>query len=239
MWLKQNFLIIFLIIINLTSKAQHALGLEAGFSEGQLITNISNQASTVIHSASGRHFGIGYKKEIKEWMYADVRLSITDKNYSSNRIDSLSGVGTTYKNTYIQLPLMGGFIYGKKLRVLIDAGLYGAYWLSGSVHGKIPNIFSAATSANQMGEIFQLQPFKEKYIFNPVKDNRFELGWIIGSGIQYHFNSNYIIDLNCRYYQSQTDQQKRYMVHQVARYNKVVTISAGVIFLLNTHYYKK
>ncbi len=233
MFLKPKCLFGFSLLFTLTSQAQFALGLEAGLSNGYLNTNISNRASTSIRTCIGYYAGFNYRKKINQWLYAEVIPSIIQKNYSNDRTDSLEGVIITYKNIYIQLPIMAHFVYGKRLQVYANIGLYGGYWLSCFEKGKIPNVFSSAGVERQNTENFKLSSFNENYIFIERIDNRIELGWVTGAGLQYRFGGNLLITLCCRYYESQTDQQKMYMVNQVPKYNQVVTFALGGIFLFN------
>jgi hypothetical protein len=226
------FLVVFFTPFVLTSKGQTSFGLEAGMSSGYLNTNITNRASTEITNSIGYTINIPFQFKIKQWLYLETTPGITQKNYSIDRTDSLAGAYETFKNTYVQLPLMAKFVYGNRLQVYADAGFYLGYWLAGRVNGLIPNIFSAMETTNSNGQASSsilFSSYDEKYQFNPQTDNRTEFGWVAGVGAQYHVNKKYQLLISCRYYEALTDQQKKYMFNQVPQYNQTLTISAGTL----------
>jgi hypothetical protein len=217
------------------SQAQISLGLEAGSSNDYLNTNISNRASTAINSETGYSFGLPFRYKILPWLYAGVTPNITQKDYSINRTDSLAGVYARYNNTYLQLPMMAHFVYGKRLQAFANVGIYMGYWFAGHIKGNTPNIFavtSTNTNTGQTIENFQLSAYNEKYIFDSQRDNRWELGWMAGGGLQYKLTGKYIIFWECSYYQSLTDQQKKYMVNQISQYNRTIVFSVGGLYPL-------
>lgn len=210
------------------------LGLQAGASSNYLHTNISNRTSTTISSGTGYTIGLLVQQKVAKWLYVQASPNITSKNYSFDRIDSLAGIYTRYNNLYLQLPIVANIVYGKRLKVFADAGIYVAYWLSGREKGKIPNILSVTNSINtgtgQTTESFQLIAFNEKYPFNLQRDNRLEFGWVAGSGLQYQFKNHHAVFVRCSYYQSLTDQQKKYMLNQIPQYNQTFVFSIGYLY---------
>jgi len=76
--------------------------------------------------------------------------------------------------------------------------------------------------------------FGEKYKFNSLIDNRFEYGFDTGLQLDYKVNSKYSIFLDSNYYQSLTDQQKKYMINQVSKTNQTLCISIGCLFKFST-----
>jgi hypothetical protein len=215
------FLFFLLIIFTPALKAQTALGIEAGISSSYLSTNISNRAATSIAYDIGYTINIPFQYKIKEWLYVETAPNITQKNYSINRTDSFAGNYESFLNTYLQLPIMAKFVFGKRLQWFADAGAYGGYWLSGRVQGTTPNIFNITAAG------IQSTSYSEKYQFNNQTDNRFELGWVAGVGAQYHVTKKYMLMASARYYQSLTSQLKNYTVNEVPQYNQTFTFSIG------------
>lgn len=212
------------------SRAQFAAGIETGLSDNYLNTNISNRSYTAIRSGAGFMAGIPLHWKLKSWLFAEAVPEMLRKNYTIHRTDSLVGIYESFTNTYIQLPLSVGVSYGKCLKVFGNAGVYMGYWLSGSVKGSIPDIFSSSTNTNtdgQSSESFKLVPYHQKYFFNPKRDNRVELGWMVGLGMQYQLNLRYSLFIKGSYYQSLTDQQKAYMVQQMPQHNQTIIFSIG------------
>lgn len=213
--------------------AQMFIGLQGGVSINHLNTNTNNRASTSITNIAGYNIGVTFQYRVTDWLFVQAAPNIMQKNYSFNRTDSLLGVYMQYNNTYLQIPLTTHFVYGKRLQVFVNAGGYAGYWLKGQVKGKIPNIFTVANSgAGQQTEIFYLTDYNQKYEFNRQRDNRIELGWIAGCGFQYRITKQHFLFAEGTYYQSLTDQQKKYMINQVPQYNQTFVISIGDLYLL-------
>lgn len=233
--LKPGYYLFILFFLPIASRCQLWAGPEAGISIGHLHTDFHDNKSSAIKKVAGGFAGIRLIKKINRSFYAETIPSWLQINYSVIRTGDLSGVITTYHNNYLQLPVAGYFIAGKKLRISAGAGLYGALWLSGSEKGKIPDIFSASGAGNSGTTSFTLIDFTSRHNFKPGIDNRLGFGWMASTGLQYPFHKNLLLTLNCRYWQSLTDQQKKYMAQQAASYNQALTISAGALFILNNH----
>jgi hypothetical protein len=219
-----------LIMLATVCRAQFSLGVEGGVSAGYLNTNITNRSSTTVDYAAGYTFDIPFQYKINNWFCIETAPGITQKNYSFDRVDSFAGLYDTYVNTYFQLPIMGKFVYGKRLQVFADAGAYFGYWLSARDKGTTFNILGnviAVNSSGQSYEALEVVNYNEKRSFNSLIDNRTEFGWVTGIGLQYHFNDKYALIGTSKYYQSLTDQQKKYSVNQIPQYNGVFTFSIG------------
>ncbi|MDB5089455.1 MAG: hypothetical protein JWR09_3449 [Mucilaginibacter sp.] len=226
---KVTLIIIFLFVIQIAS-AQTFLGFDAGVSNNVLNTNITNRASTVINSKSGYLVELLYEHRMSRLFYIKISPNIIQKNYTIKRTDSLSGVFTQYNNTYLQLPFKLGVNYGQQLQIFSEFGCYLGYWLSGNVNGDVPDIFSVTNNNNQ--QTFSLSSFNQGYSFNIIRDNRFEFGWVANAGLKYKVSTRYTIFINGCYYQSLSDQQKKYMINQVPQYNQTFTFSSGCMYLL-------
>jgi outer membrane protein with beta-barrel domain len=217
-----------------TSRAQLLMGIQAGVSSNNLHTSIANRASATINRKDGYTIGMPVQYRINSWLYAAALPDITQKNYSIDRTDSLTGVYEQWSNTYLQLPLMLHFIYGKRLQVFADAGAYIGYWTSGRVKGKTPNVFGVTDIFNpvtgQRTETYPLTAYDEKYNFNNRRDRRFEFGWVAGFGLQYKVRNRYSVYAEVSRYESLTDQQKKYMVNQEPQYNETITLSIGGLY---------
>lgn len=233
---KECFITLILITFVYIGKCQSLLGIQIGLSNSCLKTNVNNRPFSANRSNIGFTFGITLQSQIKNEFYAEIAPNITQKNYSFNRTDSLTGIYESFVNSYLQLPLMVHGIFGRRLKVFVDIGLYGAYWFAGKVKGAIPDIFSSNINSNingQSRESFQLSGYNEKYQFDRNRDNRWEFGWIVGAGMQYPLNEKYSFFANGICYQSLTDQQKRYMVNQIPKYNHTFSFSLGMMRYLH------
>ena len=137
-----------------------------------------------------------------------------------------SGPYEQYRNSYLQLPLAGRFSWGRSLKALVDIGIYGAYWLSGRLQGAELNVLDFTLSSSNVN-LTNVYNYNEKYPFNNTRDNRFEYGWLAGLGASYQFRPGVQFFVEGRNTQSISDQQKKYMTHQVPRYNQTYTVTAG------------
>lgn len=228
----------FLFLITLlpfTARSQWLTGIETGMSFNYLYTNISNREFTVIRPGVGFALGIPLQIVFRSWLLAGMEPEVIQKNYLIARTGSLNGVYARHKNTYLQLPLTMSAVYGKRLKVFVSGGFYAGYWLSGSLKGMIPDIFSSNVNidgGSQQSESFRLVAYHQKYFFDHERDNRIEFGSVVGIGMRYVLNSEYDLFIKCSYYQSLTDQQKKYMVNQIPQYNRTVVFSAGCMIVL-------
>jgi hypothetical protein len=228
-WRKEFFLALMLTICLIpVSKAQDMVTLGTGLSISHPQTNLSDRPSTVLQPGIGLFISGDIYFKIHPWLYLQICPGLMQKNYTLKRIGTMEGQYESYRNTYLQAPLLVHVVCGERIQAFADAGAFGAFWLNGSERGKIADIFSASTT--QSGETFSLRDFNIKHAFQSGIDNRIELGWVVGAGIQHNLNTGKIISLNVRYFRSLTAQQKSYMIHQVPTYNQSMTISVNTIF---------
>jgi hypothetical protein len=221
------------------AKGQLSLGAAVGFSDNFLNSNIANQPYSLNKSKFGYLLGtrIDYWLSGKFGLEADPEL--IQKNHSIERTDSFFGVVENYVSTYLQVPVGVNWNFGNKnIRGFVGIGGYLGYWLAGKINGSIPDILDANDSIYRNGqgsESIKLITYNEKYVFDPQRDNRLEIGWFGSVGISYQYSQKWNIFVETRYYQSLSDQQKSYMVNRVPRYNQTYSLFAGCKFMLG-HY---
>jgi hypothetical protein len=221
------------------ANGQLSVGAAAGVSDNFLNSNIANQPYTLNRPKVG--YSLGAK--IENWLPGKFGLEadpeIIQKNHSMERTDSFYGIVENYRNTYLQVPVGVNWRFGKKkVFGFVGLGGYLGYWLAGRIKGRVPDILNANDSIypnGQGSESIRLVSYDEKYVFDPKRDNRLEIGWFIGAGVNYRYRRKWIIFTETRYYQSLSDQQKSYMINQVPRYNQTYSLIAGCKFLLG-HY---
>jgi opacity protein-like surface antigen len=218
-----------------TANAQASAGLEAGLTGGYLHTNISNRESTTIRYRLGYAIAVPFEYKLSDWFSITTDPGIIQKNYTLARTDSLSGAYTVFSNTYLQVPLMAKFVYGNKLKLFADIGMFYGYWLSAREGGQTPDIFSATETSNGSGQTtstISFVKFNQQHPLNPQIDRRSEWGWIAGAGVQKQVNQQWLVYASLRLYESLTQQQKQYMTNQIPQYNEVIGLAAGALFLL-------
>lgn len=221
------------------ASGQLSLGTLAGISDNFLNSNISNQPYTLNRSKVGYSFGAKMDYWLPGKFGLEANLEVIQKNHSTERTDSFYGIVENYINTYLQVPVGVNWRFGKKkVCGFVGMGGYLGYWLAGRTKGRIPDILNANDSIypnGQGSELIRLVNYDEKYVFDPIRDNRFEIGWFVDAGINYRYRRKWIIFAETRYYQSLSDQQKLYMINQVPRYNQTYSLFAGCKFILG-HY---
>ena len=220
-----------------TSIAQLSVGIEGGYNKNYLVTNNANRSFTNYMPMNGFNIGIPIQYQIADWFAVEADPIYVEKNYSQQRSAFFVGVYQENKNSYVQLPLMGHFMFGgKKLKGFLNTGVYGGYWLTANVNGVMPNILDINDSKNSGTTIYDYEnsySYNEKYTFDKRKDNRIDAGWIGGLGLSYEINDRYQVFTEGRLLYSFTDQQKKYMVDQIPRYNTTYGLNAGILIHFN------
>ena len=219
--------------------AQLSIGVEGGYDKNYLITNNANRAFTNYKPLSSFSVGIPIQYKLADWFAIAVDPSFVQKNYLQERSAYFAGVYQNNYNSYIQLPLMGHFMFGgKRLKGFLNAGIYGGYWTTGKVKGVMPNILDNVDNVTSTSSVYNYNnpySYDEKYRFDSRKDNRFEMGWVAGLGISYEVTKKIGVFAESRLLYGFTDQQKNYEINQVPRYNTTYGINAGVLY----HFSKK
>ena len=230
--------ILFSLITNLlftkSAEAQLSLGVEGGISNNYLHYKTFNQSFSRLNNSIGFCFGSRLQYKMSKKRYIEIGSAILQKNYSISRTGIFAGAFEMHRNTYSQFSVMMKYrIISKPFQFYIKGGGYMAYWMKGQVTGKIPDVFSVSDSINQSGQIqetIQLRSFNKKYEFDGKKDNRIELGYISEIEMQYSINKRSSIATTFSVYQSLTDQQKKYMLGVVPRYNQTMLFMLKYLF---------
>src|SRR3569833_1239302 len=142
------------------SRSQLSVGVEGGYNKNYLYTNTSNRDFTDYKPASGFSIGVPIKYTIAPWFAELASPNFTQKNYSQLRSSFFDGVYQTNTNTYIQLPLMGHFMFGgEKLKGFLNLGMYGGYWAGARVKGNIPNILNPVDTVTATGNFSNISKY--------------------------------------------------------------------------------
>lgn len=234
----------FFIVIISNTKAQYSLSFSVGLSNNYLQTNISNQSNTTINYKLGYFSSLSFLSKINNRFLFNTDLSILQKNYSINRTGIYAAIYQNHTNNYIQLPISMNYsvFHRKKIELLAQGGGYIAYWLSGKIKGNIPDIFSVKDSINSSGqniETFSLTNYSQKYQFNNQIDNRIEFGLIVGLNVIWQLKSSKKINFKFLYFNSLINQQKKYSINEIPRYNQTFVLSMGYLFNTSDIFHKK
>lgn len=237
--LKQISTILF-FIINLTLTnvfAQINLHVQIGANSNSITPLNNTEVLTEASNKIGGFLSIGIDVPIKkENIYLSSAVSFIQKSYTIKRTGYLSGIYESHNNNYIQTPLLLKYkITGiKKFDFYLTGGFYIAFWVTGKEKGKNLNVYESIDSVNsynnQVTSTISLSPYDVNYQFNNTKDNRIEVGLNYGTEVHYKFSKQIIFECGIDYYNSLSDQQKKYMINQPQKYNQTILFSMGVIF---------
>jgi len=229
-------ILIFLFLQKTSLFAQTSFGVEGGLSYNTYHTNITNRSATTLKGVTGFNADLPFRYKIYSWLYVTTAPGVVQKGYSMNRTDSLYGEYDRHINTFLQLPAGVSLVYDwRRLRGTLDPGLYAGYWLAGRVKGAVADVFGVTDNTNSAGqttERFQLSSYDESYSFLSQRDKRWEFGWHLGLGLQYHLAGRYWITAAGKYYQSLTSQEKD-AASLIPAYNRTWTFSIGGLWSLD------
>jgi hypothetical protein len=222
------------------SNGKLLVGFEVGYDRNRILTDISGLAFTQYHPRSGYSFGVPMDYKLKTWLSLFSDPNFTRKNYQIARTEFFNGVQESYINSYVQVPVAVRMSVGTgRWRFFFSLGGYVGYWAFGRVKGSEPNILNpldTAYSTSNPTSIFGINKahsYNEKYQFSGTRDNRWEFGWLAGLGASYDVNSVCRVFIEARITQSLSDQQKKYMINQVPRYNQTYGLNAGCLLRIN------
>lgn len=216
--------------------AQLYVGIAGGYNRNYIQTNNANRNFTNYIPGDGFSIGIPVQYQLADWFAIAADPTFIRKTYTQIRSAFYLGTYQTNQNNYLQLPLMGHFMFGgKQLKGFFNLGGYAGYWTSGRVQGVLANVLNPVDSVTATNTFFNFSnpyEYNENHEFNTTRDNRLELGWIAGTGISYTIGGKYVVFAEGRYIQAITDMQKKYMLNQVPRYNQTYNASIGVMMRL-------
>lgn len=199
------------------------IGISGGLTHNTLLTDITSLPDAKNSSQLGFALATALRYQYNHYFALETELSYQQKNYSIDRTGNYSGAYNSWQHAYLQIPLLLQLGYGKKLRVFAAIGGYFAYHLSSRQKGRVLN------TQNILNGNHQTYVYDQAIPFNSIRDNRVEIGGVLGTSISYRFARYYSALLSGRYYISVTDQQKKYMARQTERYNETWVFSAGLM----------
>src|SRR5580658_6545930 len=91
------------LIISSAAKGQLYWGGQTGISQNSLLTNIQNRPQQEYKEGYGLYAGIPFLFQWNCGLFADGKLSFTQKSYALDRTDSLSSLNQYIRNDYGQL----------------------------------------------------------------------------------------------------------------------------------------
>ncbi|MGN0221626.1 MAG: porin family protein [Prevotella sp.] len=218
--IRKCVVLIVCMITATTTMAQWRAGVTMGAVSNSLDIDKQFQYDWRYHNRWGMEFGAAGQYDIREWFGVRAELNYLQRGYRQQRTGILDGTDYKYRNNYLVMPVMASFSFGgEKLRGFVNAGVYGGYWLSGSVTGSYCIIEEA------------ILPIDQDYDFNSTRDNRWDFGYVGGVGVEYRWSRHWAAQAEARCYYSVTSTTKDYMRIKDGRYNNTVSLQAGVFYI--------
>jgi len=213
--------------------AQFSIGLGTGITISNSIQNEYDKLSTHLKPGLGYYFELPIQISITKVISFTSGIALTQKNYSFHRTDSLAGSYISFRNSYIQVPFALQVILRqqRKIQLCTEIGGFISYWAAGKLKGQIPNILNSHSSITSDGEIIEnleWSNFNEHYKFSEIRDNRFELGVLLGGGVKVPVNK-YVLFFNGVWATSLTGQRKEYSINGDRKVNEMFVIRMGIM----------
>jgi len=161
------------------TKNRFKLGIDAGYTNTALSTNISNLIDSKYISRGGFATNISAEMAIWKTLFVSTGVSYLQRNYEFKRTNSRSGWYSKYNNDFISVPLLvGGYIINdpytsKGIWLKVAGGIYAEYWTKMKIDGQYP-VFTEL----QPNGSFNYTRVSENYDFkkNENQLNRFAMG---------------------------------------------------------------
>lgn len=123
---------------------------------------------------------------------ATLGLSVLQRGQKVETIQKFEDVNDfTLMRTYLNLPAgIAIELFDSRLSPYVNAGVYGAYWISGKWTGKLPRILGNPYDENYSPKEIATIDFEAPYEFSSnsdtgIKENRLEFGVWGGGGLRY------------------------------------------------------
>lgn len=176
------------------AQAQIQIGAKAGFINSTASVDTRNIAFTETESLNGLQLGLVYDHDISSTFSIRTELLYAEKGYrvrkyfDASYFDTKKLQNSSYwqlQMNYLEVPILFKWnVESARLKFYLNAGFYGAYWFSGKNTGSF-------FTANLGDPFYARKTASEKYDFdndfgaNKRKDNRFDIGAVVGTGLAY------------------------------------------------------
>ncbi len=214
--MKKSVLIILLLVISSIGYTQVRLGPKVG-------ATLSYQGfeSDFQVLNSGVEFGAMGNVPLSTQLYLQAELLITSKGYREEFGDEIFDQLST---TYLQLPVLFQYRFGRKVEYYGALGIYAASWTGGQYRSRI------AEDTRIIQEDYQ---FTSSYNTEGFRDRRQEFGALAAIGLIYPLSINHLV-LDVRYNYGFTDTND--LQNEPEGYspsaNRSLAITIGILFYL-------
>ena len=220
--MKKTFLLTFFVVLVIGTQAQWKVGGQFGATYN--IHNRGNEYAYDMRYAAffGLNGGVTGQYNFNDWFGLRVDASYMGRNWIMYRGGVLQGLVEQWKNNYLMMPVMANFsLGGERVRGYANFGLYGGYWLNSKISGN---------ELELLNETYHYENLP--YEFNKISDNRFDMGYVYGIGIQWRIGKHIELhdDVMCFY--SVCSTKKDYQAYfDNPRYNTTIVNQIGVSYI--------
>lgn len=208
-----------LLFLPLTTWAQWSVGLLAGADYNIHSQDTHYMTDYRFRGTAGVNVGFSGQYTVNDWLSFRADPTFIQKNYQHTR-NVLTQMDYHYRNSYLMLPLLASFHFGGyTVHGIVNAGVYGGYWLASSRYGTDQNAMT-----NQDFE------FAERITFNGERDNRLDLGLAAGLGMEFCLSPRWTAQVEARCYYSLASQVKQYMRVRDYRYDTTLGLQAVLYY---------
>ena len=159
--------------------------------------------------------------QFKHWVALRAEVEASEKNYSFARTGAYKNTHYTYRNTYVQVPVMARFMFGSpKIHGFANVGVYAGYWAAGHIKGQQIDYIT-----------YKTVPVDQNYEFNKQKDQRADFGLAGGLGLEWLLAEHWAMHVEARCYYSFISTVKQYMEVKDYRYNTTISLQAGFSYI--------
>jgi len=234
---------IFILFSSSLCHSQILFGPKIGLNNAWADTDNRNIGYTQGEHINRIQFGFVYDHAIKtqfsiraEVLYSEKGYAVR-KYYNSYLFDVKNTQNSSYwelQKRYLEVPVMlKWFTESRSFKFYINAGIYGAYWLSANNYASLFT-YNLGDISPKRKEAEQEYEFDNDFGTNKRKDNRIDYGLVAGSGLAYKIKRGEIF-IEARYSHGFADRfvfeasQPKYYLPQM---NRNWSFSAGFLLTL-------
>lgn len=223
-----------------------SVGMTAGYSGNSTSMTAQYIDHYNIHRSRGLAAGLFLQYTAKEWLALRLEPMFIQKGYRTDRrgyiatmnLESYQDLSYMYhnvKDSYLQLPVMVRLqtpVLNLPVRIYCECGYYAGWWALSRYEGVIYNSSIDFVMGGKAPEEYARYHYDGKKPFVSERDNRLELGYILGIGAEWDLSDRFFIGAAWREYHAVTSYTRIHDSTSQPYYNttRTMNLSAGINF---------
>ncbi len=156
----KKFIVLFMAVFVTSTTVVAQKSAEYGFLTGVNLNNAKGKnfiPAENLGTYVGKSFGGFYKQNFTEKFGLKVLLQYDQNGYKIKNLVFESGTGITIRNTYLNIPVLAEYSFGKKIKVALNAGPYVGLQLGSHIlyNKNFVDIFGNEQPRKQKSESFK------------------------------------------------------------------------------------